>query len=42
MDSTTSLKVKIAKGKRVATCSLAHYTLKVEGRARVPIWDYEK
>jgi hypothetical protein len=41
MDSTTSLKVKIAKGEGVRVCSLAHNTSGVEGRFGAPRWDQE-
>jgi len=39
MDSTASLKMKIAKGKGVGACSLTHNTLGVEGRDGAPGWD---
>jgi hypothetical protein len=42
MDSITSPKVKITKGKIVGTRSLAHNTSGVEGHARAPGWDYDE
>jgi len=39
MDSTSSPKVKRAKGKGVRACSLAYNTLGVERRVGVPGWD---
>jgi hypothetical protein len=39
MDITTSINLKIAKGKGVGSCSLVRSTLGVEGRARAPGWD---
>jgi len=39
MDSTTSPKVKITKGKGVGVRSLAHSTSGVEGRVVAPKWD---
>jgi len=39
MHSTTSPKMKIAEGKGVGACFLAHSTLGVKGRARALRWD---
>ncbi len=39
MDSTVSLKVKIAEGKRIGACFLACNTLKVEGCGGTLGWD---
>jgi len=39
MDSITSPKVKITKGKGVGVCSLAHNTSGVEGHVGTPRWD---
>jgi hypothetical protein len=41
IDSTTNLKVKTTKGKRVGVRSLAHITLGVEGRAGALRWDFK-
>jgi hypothetical protein len=39
MDSTSSPKVKIAKGEGVGACSLARSTLAVKGRVGALGWD---
>jgi len=39
MDSTTSPKVKIAKGEGIGACSLVRNTLGVEGHVGVLGWD---
>jgi hypothetical protein len=41
MDSTTNPKVKTSEGEGIWVHSLAHNTLRVEGHAGVPRWDYK-